>query len=116
MPVCTAMGSATCDVRRSLRVSAVRRGVSVSRMLEICTSGSMRGSGLTSRSLLDRSPRLTCFFRLLHGPRSTKRGDFAFPEAGFHQHLVGVFPEKRRAAAHVGWCRAQLDRGAQGFE
>ena len=47
MRVCTAMGSATCDDRRSLRVSALRRRVSVSRMLEICMSGSMRGSRLT---------------------------------------------------------------------
>jgi hypothetical protein len=37
---------------RQLLAWDVRRRVSVSRMLEICMSGSMRGSGAT-RSLLD---------------------------------------------------------------
>jgi hypothetical protein len=46
------MDSAPCDVRRQLLASAVRGRVSVSRMLEICMSGSMRGRD-SSPSLLD---------------------------------------------------------------
>ena len=53
------MASARCDVRRALPVSALRRRVSVSRMLEICMSGSMRGRELPSlpTRLLIRSLR-----------------------------------------------------------
>ncbi|PYR52888.1 MAG: hypothetical protein DMF95_05660 [Acidobacteria bacterium] len=43
MRVCNAMASAPSDARRALSVSVVHRRVSVSRMLEICMSGSMRG-------------------------------------------------------------------------
>ena len=44
MRVCNATGSSPCDGAASLLASALRRRVSVSRMLEICMSGSMRGS------------------------------------------------------------------------